>query len=469
MKLKKRDAALTEALSGLAPVDYTSSPVLADVYQRLLQGRDAFAEIYELNVNAVSEISALDLEIQFYTEQLLNITQSVANATKDIHTAASESAEVSGIVAGRHEDLTNTIITVSEESSQVYQKIDDSQKSLTGIRKLSEDTISISQQMQKDMTQLSDIIQHMNEVIGAIQNISTQTNLLSLNASIEAARSGEAGRGFAVVADEIRTLADETKTLTNNMGQFLASVQAAAQASSTSVNRAISSLEEVNSEIQNVWKLNEENQIHIAEISDSISGLAAVSEEISSSMNEIQSSASNIEEACAILENNTGTLQQIGDSCSVAIKPISAVESRMDNVLHHMGSMSADIFYALSREELTKYLDTAIGAHRSWVANLGKIVETGCIVPFQVNDTKCRFGHFYYSMDPQDSKFKAVWKTIGDDHKKLHQLGGKVLEHMFDGNTASAHATYKDVVSLSEKLITRLMHIKAALPESSIQ
>ena len=104
MKLKKRDAALTEALSGLAPVDYSSSPVLADVYQRLLQGRDAFAEIYELNVNAVSEISALDLEIQFYTEQLLNITQSVANATKDIHTAASESAEVSGIVAGRHED-----------------------------------------------------------------------------------------------------------------------------------------------------------------------------------------------------------------------------------------------------------------------------------------------------------------------------------------------------------------------------
>ena len=125
------------------------------------------------------------------------------------------------------------------------------------------------------MDQLSNIIQSMNEVIGAIHNISSQTNLLSLNASIEAARSGEAGRGFAVVADEIRALADETKNLTDNMGQFVASIQSAAQASNASVDTAINSLSEVNEKIKEVWSLNEENQSHIAGITDSISNLAA--------------------------------------------------------------------------------------------------------------------------------------------------------------------------------------------------
>ena len=127
MRRKKIDAALVSSLANLQAADYTSAPVLDDVYKRLEAGRNAFAEIYELNVNAVSEISALDLEIKFYTEQLEKITQSVVSATKDIHMAASESANVSGIVAERHEDLTNTIITVSEESSNVYQKIDSSQ------------------------------------------------------------------------------------------------------------------------------------------------------------------------------------------------------------------------------------------------------------------------------------------------------------------------------------------------------
>ena len=464
MKHKKIDAVLISSLAKLESTDYTGSPETEEIYRRLVNGRKAFADIYELNVNAVSEISALDLEIKFYTEKLRKIVQSVSNATKNIHRAASESAEVSGIVADRHEDLTNTIITVSKESSNVYQKIDSSQQSLTEIRQLSENTITVSQKMQSDMNQLSEIIQHMNEVIGAIQNISSQTNLLSLNASIEAARSGEAGRGFAVVADEIRNLAEETKTLTNNMSQFVASVQHAAETSAASVDSAIVSLEEVNDKIKNVWTLNEENQSHIAEITDSISSLAAVSEEISSSMNEIQSSASDIENSCAVLKEDTGSLQQIGDDCSNAIKPIDNIEQRMDGILSQMGKMSRDSFYALSRQELTEYVDGAISAHRSWIEKLGNIINSHTIIPFQVDDTKCRFGHFYYSIVPPVPEIKALWDEIGLDHKKLHQLGAKVLSFMFDDNIRSANDTYKDAVAISEKLIAKLEKIKTMIP-----
>lgn len=467
MLKKKIDPKLIYSLSRLQPDQYNSFSELDDVYNRISSGRQAFSDIYELNVNAASEISRLDLEINFYTEKLLKISESISNATKDIHSAASESAEVAGIISARHEDLTNTIVTVSEESSNVYQKIDSSQQSLTDIRHLSENTIRISEKMKSDMDQLSDILNNMNEVIGAINNISAQTNLLSLNASIEAARAGESGRGFAVVADEIRALADETKSLTNNMGQFVASVQQAADASTLSVNQAITALSDVNAKIKAVWTLNEENQSHIAEITDSISNLAAVSEEITSNMIEIESGAAEIENSCAVLKDDTTGLEEIGQECYVAIKPIQDVETKMDEILANMGKMSADPFYALSKNDLYSYISNAIDAHRSWVANLEKIINEKRIIPFQVNARKCRFGHFYNSMQPSTDGSQAIWDEIGKKHEKLHLLGSKIIALMFDNEYEPAEETYEEVISVSNDLIGQLEGIKKMLPTDS--
>lgn len=459
LKHKKIDVGMLQKLSKMQPADYSVVAELEDIHTRLTKGREAFAGVYDLNVNTVSRLSALDLEIKFYTKKLEEITSSVSEATHSIYAAAADSTDVASVVSQRHEELTNTIITVSEESSNVYNKIDTSQQKLTEIRKLSEGTITISQQMHADMNQLADIINSMNEVISSINAISSQTNLLSLNASIEAARAGEAGRGFAVVADEIRSLADETKQLTDNMGKFVASVQEAAEASSRSVEGAISSLEQVNTQIQEVWGLNEENQKHVAGITDSISNLAAVSEEISSSMNEIEARASEIEESCGTLNEDAERMKKIGDSCIASIEPIGDIEKGMDYLLSRMGQMIDDAFYALSADELKGYLQAAVEAHRSWVVSLQEIVSSGMIVPFQVDSAKCKFGHFYNSMKPKTPGFEAVWEEIGQLHKKLHGLGASVIQCMFDGNQSKAEATCEEAKALSAQLIDKLEDI----------
>ena len=464
---KKADQGLLDSLSKLEHRDYSAATNIESIYRRLSEGRDAFATMYDLNVDAVAQISQLDLEIQFYIKRLNEIAGSVAEATEQIHNSAVESTEVAGVVAARHEDLTTTIITVSEESNNVYQKIDTSQQSLTEIRKLSENTITISHKMNADMTQLSDIINNMNEVISSINAISSQTNLLSLNASIEAARAGEAGRGFAVVADEIRSLADETKNLTDNMGQFVASVQHAAEESSSSVEQAIKSLEEVNTRIKDVWALNEENQTHVAGITDSISNLAAVSEEISSSMNEIEANAAAIEEACAVLKDDTEKLQEVGDSCAKTIEPLPRVEAGVDSVLKHMGHMSVDPFYALNKKELSDYFDMAITAHTKWVERLGELIENRMIVPFQVDAAKCKFGHFYLSIETNVPEWKAMWKEIGDKHKALHHTGAQVIAAMFNDDYTKAESLYRDAENISKDLVSKLEHIKSMIPDSS--
>lgn len=466
MARKKKELELIHSISNLTDANYSDVPELDSIYQRLKIGREAFAGIYELNVNAVAEISELDLEIKFYTEKLGEIAGSVAEATKSIHIAATDSTEVAGLVAERHEDLTNTIITVSEESSNVYQKIDTSQQSLTEIRKLSEDTITISEKMHNDMNQLSDIIQHMNEVIGAINAISAQTNLLSLNASIEAARAGDAGRGFAVVADEIRALADETKQLTDDMGKFVASVQTATEESSNSVENAISSLEEVNTRIKDVWALNEENQKHVAGITDSISSLAAVSEEISSSMNEIEAHAHEIEESCSILTRDTESLEMVSTNCIAAVAPIGEVERKVDVLLGKMGKMSSDAFYSLNQQELKDYLANAVETHKNWVARLGSILESGTIIPFQVDGSKCRFGHFYKSIEPPAPELKVIWKEIGQKHMELHKMGSDVIKALFDNDRSRAEQVYGSVKHLSQELIEKMEYISSLVPEN---
>ena len=181
-------------------------------------------------MDAVMQISSLELAMNHHIGYMLETAGAVAEATEIISDAVAQTAQVSGKVNEQYEELTNTIIESSQTTEEVYpKKIKLGQTELTSIKELSEQTIGISQEMQNDMNEFLEVIHHMNEVIAGINAISSQTNLLALNASIEAARAGEAGRGFAVVADEIRGLAEETQKLTANMGTFVESMRTASE------------------------------------------------------------------------------------------------------------------------------------------------------------------------------------------------------------------------------------------------
>ena len=459
---------LTDAISSISQLqnnDYEAvSNDLANMYRRLQNGRNAFTSVYNLNVNAVARISALDLEIKFYIDRLLKIAESVAQSSTGIYHSASDATSVAGVVSGRHEDLTDTILEVSSESSNVLDKIEAGQKELTDIRKLSDQAITVSEVMSTDMNNLSNIIGEMTKVIDGINAISSQTNLLSLNASIEAARAGEAGRGFAVVADEIRSLADETQSLTTTMSEFVSSVRAASSKSVESVDQAIDALKTVNEKITEVWQINEENEKHVAAITSSISNLAAVSEEISSSMNEIEARSSEIEESCKALTEDSQTLNEIGKNSAEALKPLEDIEENVDELLSKMGTMSEDPYYAINRSELCSYLDGAISAHRGWIERLRTIVKTKTVVPFQLDGNKCHFGHFYNSIVPPIPELKTLWNKIGEDHRALHRSGSEIIKCVYDANYDRAEQLLRTSESMSNELIGLLSDLKNKIP-----
>ncbi len=443
MAVKKKKATLMKAVSELQSTDYSREPELNGIYQRLLRGRKQFAEIFEKNINAVMQISSLDLTMQHQTDKIIDISQKVASATETIFGASM------GVSSNQQEELTNTIVKVSGATDEVYQKMESGQHELTDIKELSEQTIAISREMQKDLDELVEIVNRISGVISGIGSISMQTNLLALNASVEAARAGDAGKGFSVVANEIRELSQETQNLTANMESFVKNMKNASHKSVTSSSNTINSLITMTEKIKNVWELNNESQEYVSKINESMSSIAAVSEEISSSMAEMQNQ----------LVESSEFMRKVGEDLFQAAKPVVGIEKTLDDSIKQMGTMTKDAFFHLENREFAQYMRNAISAHHTWLDNLKKMVNTQTIIPLQLDSSKCGFGHFYYAMTPDIPGVLPIWEALGAKHQKFHKYGASVINAINSGRHSEAEQVYWQAENYSRELLSDMERI----------
>lgn len=461
--MKPKGKSLLQAMAELEEADYgRKSPEMAQMYERLVAGRSQLHGVMSDIFDSLMRISSLDLSLSHYSGMLQKISDSVSEASGLIHEASGKAASVSESVSRQHEELTNTIIEVAEEARGVYQKIDEGQQELTQTRDLSHNTIQASREMQQDMGQLTQILGQMSQVIQGINSISSQTNLLALNASIEAARAGEAGKGFAVVADQIRSLAGETQNLTTSMGHFVADIQTASAKSVRSADDTIESMEKVTDKIGCIWGLNEDNRRHLEKITDSISSLASLSQEISSSIIELESRAADIDQQCGILKEGMTQMRAHCRNIDNIAAPLGSIEATLDGSAKTMGQMAQDAFYKLGDRHFAEYMEKAVNAHKGWLSNLEKMVRERSILPLQINEKKCGFGHFYYAIAPLDPAVMGLWRELEEKHKKFHSFGKQAVNALLDGDYAGAERIYQEACQYSRILIQDLEEIQKA-------
>ncbi|MCM1084398.1 MAG: methyl-accepting chemotaxis protein [Clostridium sp.] len=449
MASKGNKAALMRAVSELKAVDYSKEPELNSMYMRLSNGRKQFAEIFEKNIKVIMQISSLDLTLQHQTEKIMDISKSIEQAAEAIFGTASDASYAAGSSNNQHEELTNTIVKVSEDTKEVYQKIETGQNELTSVKELSEQLLVVSKEMKDDMEALFELMERMGEVITGIDTISMQTNLLALNASVEAARAGEAGKGFAVVANEIRQLAGETQKMVGSMGDFVENMKHASQKSSKSASNTMNALNSMTDRIKSVWELNDENRKSVSRVNESVSSIATVSQEISHSMTEMENQ----------IIGSTNFMRQVSTDLNQAIEPVVNIEKTLDETVKQMGAMTDDAFFRMENKEFAEYIKNAISSHHTWLGNLRKMVSERKIIPLQLDSSKCGFGHFYYSMTPKIPEVLPIWDTLGEKHKRFHQFSASVIRALNSGNYSDAEQVYRKADKYSKELIADMEKI----------
>ena len=223
------------------------------------------------------------------TELSAQIEQSDRGAAESA-TRLSEAATAMNEMNATVQEVAKNAGSASTASAETKQKAEAGAQVVEKAVHSIEQVHQMSLELKDDMAQLNEHAQDITRIMNVISDIADQTNLLALNAAIEAARAGEAGRGFAVVADEVRKLAEKTMASTTDVGNAIKAIQESTTKSMTSVDNAVTQIAQATEYANQSGQALQEIVATVEATGDQVNAIATASEEQSAASEEINQS-----------------------------------------------------------------------------------------------------------------------------------------------------------------------------------
>lgn len=292
---------LLDEMEGLADGDLTANATVTEDFTGAIA--DAMNYTIDQLRSLVSTINESVSRLSGATEETQGISNELAQASKN------QAQEITGASAAINE-MAVSIEQVSAnaaESTQVAEKsVDIAKKGSEVVRNTIRGMDTIREQIQetsKRIKRLGESSQEIGDIVSLINDISEQTNILALNAAIQASMAGEAGRGFAVVADEVQRLAERSGNATKQIEALVKTIQ-------TDTNEAVISMEASTSEVVRGARLAQDAGVALEEIERVSSNLAELIQNISNAARQQAASAGHVSNTMNVIQEITNqTLQ----------------------------------------------------------------------------------------------------------------------------------------------------------------
>lgn len=261
-----------------------------------------FEDVSRRALGAVSDAAA---EMESAATALDQSSRSASQTTAQVNASSGRAAENVDTVAAAAEEMTGSIAEIAQQISRSTE--------------IAQDAADRVEQTNTDVAALNEAATKIGDIVSLINDIAEQTNLLALNATIEAARAGEAGKGFAVVASEVKTLAEQTGKATSSISDQINGIQGA---TGKAVD-AIANIGEVISEMNNISAAiaaaMEEQRAAASEITRAAQDAATGSREVSQSIASVDAAASETGQCAAQVSAASNALNTESDGLEKAV------------------------------------------------------------------------------------------------------------------------------------------------------